>query len=139
MNGNGDDKRKPDRKGGGDILVDTGDEQDILWFIDPGGFRLDEERIADGDKKHQGNEDRNDDDGDDPGRPVDPEERAERDKFVKKSDPVRFDCQNRAIKGDVILPEFPGVDIICYRSVGSDQKNDQEDPVHSSFIALQAT
>jgi hypothetical protein len=139
MNGNGDDKRKPDRKGRGNILVDSGEEQDILRFIDPGGFRLDEERIADRDKKHEGNEDRNDDDSDDPGRPIDPEERAERGKFVKKTDSVRFERQNRTIEGDVILPEFPGVNIVCYSCIGSDEKNDQEDPIHSSFIALQAT
>ena len=107
MHGNGDDKRKPDGKGGGDIIVDAGEEQDVLRFVDPGGFRLDKQRIADRDKEHERNKNRNDDDGNDPGRPIDPEKRAECGKFVKKSDPVRLDGHDRAIEGDVILPEFP--------------------------------
>ena len=137
MNGNGDDKRKPDRKGGWNIFIDTREEQDILRLVDPGRFRLDEQRVADRNKEHQSDEDRNDYDGYDPSCPVEPKERAECGKFVKKPNPVRFDCHNRTIEGDMILPEFPGMDVVRYRCVGGNQKKENEEPVHSSTMALQ--
>jgi hypothetical protein len=39
----------------------------------------------------------------------------------------------------MILPEFSRVNIVRYRCVGGNEKNDQEDPVHSLLIVLQAT
>ena len=40
VNRDGDDKCEPDSEGGWDVLIDTGEQQDVLRFVDAGRFRL---------------------------------------------------------------------------------------------------
>jgi hypothetical protein len=139
MHGNGDNEGQPDCKRGGNIFIDSGKEQYVLRFVDPGGLRLDKQGVTDRDEEHHGYKNRNDDHRCYPGSPIDPEKSAECDEFVEKTDPVCFDGHDRAIEGDAILPEFARVNIVCYACVNSKKKNDEENPVHSLFIVLQVT